>query len=68
LEFQIEKEAGHPGSCRLHQIARFIPKGLLGILYWYGVLPLHAYVFGGMLQKIARAAEAKKGPEDVDSE
>lgn len=68
LEFRIEKEAGDPGSCKLHQIARFIPKGLWGILYWYAVLPFHAYVFGGMLQKIARAAEAKKGPEDVDNE
>ena len=63
LEFRIEKDAGDPESCRLHQIARFIPKGLWGILYWYGVLPLHAYVFGGMLRKIARAAEAKKGTE-----
>jgi len=66
LEFQIKENAGDPGSCTLCQIARFIPKGLFGLLYWYLLLPLHAYVFGGMLRKIARAAEAKKGLTDVD--
>lgn len=65
LEFQIEKNPGDLGVCTLHQIARFIPKGLWGILYWYGIQLFHAYVFGGMLRKIARAAEAKKGFENV---
>ncbi|MFA5159059.1 MAG: SDR family oxidoreductase [Candidatus Omnitrophota bacterium] len=68
LEFQIERNSEDPGSCMLYQIARFIPKGLFGILYWYCVLPFHAYIFGGMLQGIARAAEAKKRPENADAE
>jgi hypothetical protein len=38
--------------------ARFRPRGLLGIAYWYSVLPLHGIVFRGMLKGIARAAEA----------
>lgn len=38
--------------------ARFAPKGLLGILYWYSVLPLHGVVFSGMLRGIRRAAES----------
>lgn len=62
LEFKIEENSGDPQSCTLYQTARFIPKGLFGILYWYWLLPLHAYVFGGMLPKIARAAEAEEGP------
>ena len=38
--------------------ARFRPKGLFGLLYWYSVLPLHSIVFGGMLRGIQRTAEA----------
>ncbi|MFA7255607.1 MAG: DUF2867 domain-containing protein [Candidatus Omnitrophota bacterium] len=63
LEFRIEGNLKDPQSCTLYQRARFIPKGLLGLLYWYWLLPLHAYVFGGMLSKIARAAEAGTRPE-----
>ncbi len=59
LEFQIEENPEDPGSCTPYQAARFIPKGLFGLLYWYLLLPLHAYVFVGMLRKIARAAEEK---------
>ena len=36
----------------------FRPQGLLGILYWYAVVPLHQIVFGGMLNGIKRAAES----------
>ena len=45
------------GGSRLVQTARFLPRGLLGLAYWYAVLPLHAIVFRGMLQGIRRAAE-----------
>ncbi len=37
----------------LHQIARFIPSGLLGIIYWYAVKPFHNLIFNGMLRRIA---------------
>ncbi len=67
LEFQIKENSEDPGSCELYQIARFIPKGLFGLLYWHLLLPLHAYVFVGMLRKIARAAEAKKGTGTADA-
>ena len=39
--------------------ARFLPRGLFGIGYWYGVLPLHALVFQGLLRGLKRAAERK---------
>lgn len=41
---------------RLIQTATFRPKGLAGIAYWYAVLPLHHYIFNGMLHAIAREA------------
>lgn len=34
------------------QTATFRPKGLLGRLYWYGVLPFHGFIFKGMLRNI----------------
>jgi hypothetical protein len=40
--------------------ARFRPKGLAGIGYWYSVVPLHNIVFGGMLKGIKRAAESSE--------
>jgi hypothetical protein len=46
------------------QIARFLPKGLLGIAYWYAVTPLHKFIFDGMLNGIAKASGFKtlEGP------
>jgi len=52
LTFYIESLADN--RQRLIQTATFKPKGLAGILYWYAVLPLHYYVFNGMLRAIAR--------------
>ncbi|MGD9902590.1 MAG: SDR family oxidoreductase [Vicinamibacterales bacterium] len=63
LDFRIEgvsasvDGAGAPASCRLVQEARFQPRGLFGLLYWYAVLPLHAWVFNGLLRGIADMAE-----------
>ncbi len=45
LEFKIESD-------KLIQTATFRPLGLLGRLYWYAVLPFHAFIFKGMLNKI----------------
>jgi uncharacterized protein YbjT (DUF2867 family) len=42
LEFKIVKD-------KLYQRAVFRPKGLWGRLYWYMVLPFHAFVFKGMI-------------------
>ena len=43
---------------RLVMTARFRPRGLFGLLYWYAVVPLHEIVFGGMLRGIRKTAEA----------
>lgn len=57
LAFRVEPPDVQGGPCRLVQTARFVPRGLVGLAYWYAVLPLHAYVFRGMLDGIRRAAE-----------
>ncbi len=38
---------------RLIQTAFFEPKGLSGLLYWYLLYPVHQYIFGDMVKKIA---------------
>lgn len=51
LEFKIvEKNTKH----FLQQTATFRPKGLLGRLYWYSVLPFHFFVFDGMAENIIK--------------
>ncbi|HPF38534.1 MAG TPA: SDR family oxidoreductase [Phycisphaerae bacterium] len=57
LTFDIEPDADGPESSRLVQTARFKPKGLLGLAYWYAVVPLHGIVFNAMLKGIRREAE-----------
>ncbi|MBW8243412.1 SDR family oxidoreductase [Muricauda oceani] len=47
LEFKIEDGV-------LYQTATFRPKGLLGRLYWYSVLPFHLFIFGNMIRNIAK--------------
>ena len=60
LSFDLTPAEGAKGRVvtLLTMTARFRPKGLFGLLYWYSVLPLHAIVFGGMLRGIQRTAEA----------
>ena len=43
----------------IRQTAIFDPVGLLGLLYWYGIYPLHQLVFAGMLRNLARAGVAR---------
>lgn len=54
LEFRVEPD--DHGS-RLIQTARYYPRGLTGLIYWYGVYPMHVLVFRGMAMAIARRAE-----------
>jgi uncharacterized protein YbjT (DUF2867 family) len=53
LQFEV---TGGEGRSVIHQTAIFDPVGLLGQLYWYGLWPLHQYVFAGMLRAIGRTA------------
>lgn len=63
LEFRVDD--GNNNQSRLSQIARFKPKGLLGILYWYLVFPIHSYVFKGLLEKIVKIALLNKKQKQV---
>jgi uncharacterized protein YbjT (DUF2867 family) len=49
LEFRIEGDT-------LVQTAYHYPKGLLGRLYWYSMLPFHAFIFPDMIRSIIRQA------------
>jgi uncharacterized protein YbjT (DUF2867 family) len=57
LSFEVVPNDDRTESCTLIQTARFKPKGLMGLVYWYAVMPLHGIVFQGMLKGIRRAAE-----------
>ncbi|MFT5233531.1 MAG: hypothetical protein ACI9UK_000977 [Candidatus Krumholzibacteriia bacterium] len=56
LEFKVEPDG--TGS-RIHQTAVYDPEGLLGLMYWYALYPIHGPVFNGMLQGIAKRALAE---------
>jgi uncharacterized protein YbjT (DUF2867 family) len=45
LEFKVQDD-------KLIQVATFRPKGLLGRIYWYLVLPFHGLIFRSMLKKL----------------
>lgn len=51
LEFKIVQR---DGKNYLSQMATYRPKGVLGRLYWYAVLPFHFFVFEGMINNIIR--------------
>jgi uncharacterized protein YbjT (DUF2867 family) len=54
LQFEVRPEGRRT---HLEQTAFFEPQGLLGNLYWYGVLPLHRFVFPGLIRAIQTRAE-----------
>jgi hypothetical protein len=69
LDFRIEpidEQADQPLT-RLVMTARYRPRGLFGLLYWYAVVPLHELVFGGMLRGIRKTAEAMRRAAVADA-
>jgi len=65
LEFSLAPSEGR--GTELRQVARFLPRGLGGILYWYALEPFHHWIYRGMLKAIARAVgkPIRSGPEAV---
>jgi uncharacterized protein YbjT (DUF2867 family) len=53
LEFQITPLAN--AEVEFQMLSRFLPKGLFGILYWYGLYLFHQWIFYGMLKAIAKS-------------
>lgn len=62
LEMRVRPDG--PGRSHYDQRAIFLPRGLAGHVYWGLVWPFHAFVFGGMAQHIAHAAEQAARPTD----
>jgi uncharacterized protein YbjT (DUF2867 family) len=60
LQFEAIPE---DGGTRLVQTALFAPKGLPGAAYWYGLYPLHAFIFRDMLRAVGREAERRAADE-----
>jgi len=51
LEFKIKDN-------KLIQTAYYYPKGLFGRIYWYGLIPIHHFVFKNMIDNIVRNAKS----------
>ena len=66
LDFNLESTLA--GDTVLTMTARFLPRGLGGILYWWSVYPLHSIVFKGMARSLAEKSGSRilEGPELVD--
>ena len=54
-----------PMGSTLKQTALFVPRGLLGRLYWWVMTPFHLVIFGQMAKRIARAAEASESSTEL---
>ena len=60
LEFTVDSTGDE--SSTLTQTARFYPRGLLGIVYWYGIYPVHNLVFRRLAAATANRAEFQLDP------
>ena len=55
LEFKITPVGDHRAEVELH--SRFLPRGVLGLIYWYALYPFHQWIFYGMLKAIAKSID-----------
>lgn len=60
LQFRLT--AATDESTHMDQTAAFSPKGLAGLLYWYALYPVHAWIFDGLATAIAKRAESAAAP------
>ena len=51
LQYEIIE---NDNDCTLVQTAFFAPKGLFGLLYWYGLYPIHRFIFRGLITAIKK--------------
>lgn len=59
LQFRVVPHGG--GESLLTQTAFFAPKGLSGLLYWYVLYPVHAFIFSGLVREVGRRARGGAG-------
>ncbi|MBK5254510.1 MAG: SDR family oxidoreductase [Vicinamibacteria bacterium] len=55
LQFEVLPD---PAGSRVEQTAFFEPRGVLGYLYWYSVLPFHRFIFPGLINSLKTKSEA----------
>lgn len=53
---QFEANPRDDGQTELVQTAYFASKGLFGLLYWYGIYPLHGIIFSLLIKAVAQRA------------
>jgi uncharacterized protein YbjT (DUF2867 family)/uncharacterized protein YndB with AHSA1/START domain len=53
MEFTLDPAPEEGTEIRL--VASFLPRGLAGLAYWRVLLPLHGWLFSGMLKGLARS-------------
>jgi hypothetical protein len=61
LQFDVVPARG--GGSIIRQTAFFAPRGLWGWLYWYGLYPVHALIFSGLIERIARGVSVHRKPQ-----
>jgi len=68
LEFKIQAVGEHRVS--IDMVARFLPRGLAGIAYWFALLPAHRWLFEGMLKTVAKRTGkcVIEGPKAIEIE
>lgn len=54
---QFEVKPHQKNTSQLIQTTFFAPKGLLGLIYWYGLYPMHSLIFSGLLRNLKELAE-----------
>ncbi len=54
LEFKLDTK--WENAVDLSMTAKFLPKGLAGIAYWYAMYPFHVLLFSNMIENISRQA------------
>jgi uncharacterized protein YbjT (DUF2867 family) len=57
LEFVVKPGPGGSGSS-VSATAYWHPAGVAGLLYWYALVPAHAFIFRGLTRAIQRRAQA----------
>jgi len=65
LEFRIKPLPD--GTSELEQRSRFLPRGLIGILYWVVLEPIHRLLYPNLLKAISRTIGKPilQGPERI---
>ena len=58
LEFDIQQD-------QLVQTAHYLPRGVLGRLYWYVVMPFHHFVFADLARTVVKASQNLGDDEEL---